>query len=297
MLLHMVQLPDNNHVKKQDSGYSVELAWLVVAFFFLSFAFQLTVSLMSTCQSGYTNIFHSKEPDDESYDSMFGTDVVTEEQYPQLEQWCSSMLSFNAMRFVEYTFSGSLVLITIAMIAGIVDVELLVCMFLLSAACMMLGMVAEYAMRGKLAIKAVEKNLPAQSLSPLASILTIIRGQLGVVFWISHILAWVCIIVPWYIIYIHYRAWWQQCGVSNTSSKPAAGASAAPAIIVQPQPPDFVKIIVFVQAILFLSFGLVQFVQYFYPHKRRVVEVVYISLSLTAKVLLGAILAANVLLA
>lgn len=53
----------------QDSGYSIELAWCVLGFFLLSFAFQILVSLVSTCHSGYSNIFQSQEPDDETYES------------------------------------------------------------------------------------------------------------------------------------------------------------------------------------------------------------------------------------
>lgn len=85
---------------------------------------------------------------------------------------------------------------------------------------------------------------------------------------------------------MHYRGWWEQCTTPDAKGE-----------TVTPQPPDFVKAIVFAQAILFTLFGFVQLVQFFYPHKRRVVEVAYIGLSLTAKVLLGSILAANVLLA
>ena len=91
-----------------------------------------------------------------------------------------------------------------------------------------------------------------------------------------------------YIIFLHYRSWWDQCKFAL----PAAAAATAPTTS---EPPDFVKIIVFAQAILFLLFGVVQLVQFFMPHRRRAAEVAYILLSLTAKVLLGAILSANVL--
>ncbi len=64
-------------------------------------------------------------------------------------------LHFNWWRFVEYSASGSLVLITIALLAGIVDMELLVCMFFMAATCMLLGIVAEFALRAKNVLKKV----------------------------------------------------------------------------------------------------------------------------------------------
>ena len=190
----------------QDSGYSIDLAWCVMGFFLLSFAFQLAVSLMSTCRSGYSNIFQSQEPDDETYESRFagkildstsGVGRVDPKYFADVTRWCSDMLAFNSLRFVEYTFSGSLVLVTIGMIAGIIDVELLACMFLLSASCMMMGLVAEYCMRGRVALKAIERNLPGSDFEKLTYVFHIIRAQLAYAFWISHILAWVCILLPW----------------------------------------------------------------------------------------------------
>lgn len=222
-----------------------------------------------------------------------GIGRVDPKYFADVNRWCSDMLAFNALRFVEYTFSGSLVLVTIGMIAGIVDVELLSCIFLLSASCMLMGLVAEYCMRGRVALKAIEKNLPGSDFEKLSYVFQVVRVKLAYAFWISHILAWVCILLPWYIIYLHYESWWDQCKFVL----PAASPSATPAPATTSEPPDFVKIIVFAQAILFLLFGVVQLVQFFMPHKRRATEVSYIMLSLTAKVLLGVILSVNVLLA
>ena len=266
-----------------------------MGFFLLSSAFQLVVSIMSTCQSGYYAIFASPELGDETYEERFVGNIVDGKVKPFLYaavgRWCSDMLAFNVLRFVEYTFSGSLVLVIISVVAGIVDIELLACIFLLSATCMLLGLVAEYCMRGSIVLKVVQSNMKGSGADPLMHVLYIVRGQLKVAFLVSHILAWLCIILPWYIIYLHYLSWWNQCGFTVNAS------GTKPATTSEPQPPDFVKAIIFVQAILYLLFGLVQLVQFFLPHKRRAAEVSYIILSLTAKVILGSILAANVLLA
>ena len=78
-------------------------------------------------------------------------------------------------------------------------------------------------------------------------------------------------------MFLHYNSWFKQCG-NNT------------------QPPEFVKYIVWLQALLFLSFGVVQIAQKVYPHRRRAAELAYILLSLVAKGSLGLILAVNVLM-
>ena len=228
----------------------------------MSFGFQLLVMVVP--RTGYSKIFDNKQDDD-----------VTYEKCADHGRWMYTMLHFNWLRFVEYSISGSLVLATIALISGIVDTELLICIFFLSAACMIFGLVAEWCMRvhtvlvkGTVAIK----QLPGGEVTS-----NILERMLSRAFIVSHLMAWVCIAVPWYIIFKHYESWFNQCK-SNS------------------QPPEFVKYIVFLQIVLFTSFGIIQAVQWKYPHKRRAAEIAYISLSLTAKAFLGIILAVNVLM-
>lgn len=267
----------------------VDLAWCVLMFFALSFVFQMGVSIYSwIARKGYYTIFHndSDGKDTATDTKQFKAFLDENPSETDVELWCSDILAFNWARFVEYTFSGSLVLFTISLIAGIADFEMLLFIYTLSAACMLMGLAAEYCMRISFSLKMMASNrgqLPDYAKGIITS--TIIP-QLRISFAVLHGFAWVCILVPWYIIYVHYRGWWEQCTTPNEKGE-----------TIQPEPPDFVKAIVFIQAILFLLFGLVQLVQFFYPHKRRLAEVTYIMLSLTAKVLLGSILAANVLLA
>ena len=307
----------------KDAGMDISLRNCVAAFFAMSFIFQGIVSLISFLPisdepwtvfegrkgrwffyerkfyfpRGYTNIFSSPDPDDYTLESLTTEeDGKNKSKDKQLLNavlvWCSRMLAFNVLRFYEYSISGSLVLFTIALVSGISDMELLMCIYVLAFACMIFGLVAEYAMRVRTVINAFRINIvqymekdpfDAGHRKSVEFILNIIASQLHVAFWLSHIVAWVCILVPWYIIYMHYLGWWDQC----KSTKPQKRST---------EPPSFVKAVVWIQIFLYTLFGVVQLVQYIVPHKRRAAEVAYIILSLTAKLILGAILATQVLM-
>lgn len=163
-------------------------------------------------------------------------------------------LHFNWWRFVEYSASGSLVLITIALLAGIVDVELLVCMFVLAATCMLLGIVAEFALRARnVLVKVVEhtkkwsstlsRGLGAKHpLEILSPVLDNICDKLSVCFWMSHILGWACIILPWGVILAHYAAWWSTCDAETLAVPGSSAASSSPDAGSSRKPPDFVLV-------------------------------------------------------
>lgn len=291
-------------VYPQDAGITIDLQWCVLGFFALSFVFQIAVTLASFGQYGYTTIFSKKYVDSSSGELSFHDAFVAhallldaeegngrgrrrqKKNDQDMEMWCTAMLAFNWLRFIEYSISGSLVLATIALISGVMDLELLLCLFTLSFACMLMGLGAEFAMRGRSALQplAEEATYKQFGISDEARrVLEIIRKQLLIASIVLHVVAWLCIFLPWYIVFMHYKGWWEPCSYPGLS----LGA---------PQPPDFVKAIVFAQIFLFLLFGVVQAVQFWFPHKRRIAEVSYITLSLTAKVMLGATIAANILL-
>ena len=264
----------------------------MAVFYFLSFFFQLLVSVISYWNLGYARIFTSYAPDDMTYEEAVVADSKDTDPFQKPKQWCYNMLTFNYYRFIEYTFSGSLVLATVALVSGIYDLELLLCILLLSGACMLLGLVAEFAMRCYTVTQKVHMKMDTLGFEKtdlkkfISYILQMLADYMWWTFYISHVLAWLCIILPWYIIFMRYMSWWkQECG-SGTS-----GSNAGKRV----EPPDFVNAIVYIQVILYLSFGLVQTLQWFWPHKRRAAEIAYISLSISAKFLLGVILAANVL--
>lgn len=214
-------------------------------------------------KGGYGEIFKDKEDDDVPFQMHWSADVK--------EQWYRRMLYFNWLRFVEYSLSGTDVLFVIALISGIVDYETLLLICTLSFSCMILGLIAEWALRNHTVIY-------YQSLDKGSSeVASIMKRHLKYCFWTSHLLAWVCIILPWHIIFQHYNGWFKQCG-SET------------------KPPDFIQLVVWLQVLLFASFGAVQLVQWWWPYKRRLAEVIYIALSISAKMSLGLLISANVLM-
>ena len=187
----------------QDSGIKADLAFCVVAFFFLSFFFQFLVTILSFFKSGYASIFASQEPDDISFTELLKKNN-NNPSIDQMNYWCSQMLAFNLIRFLEYSLSGSLVLFTIALVAGIMDIDLLMCIYTLAFTCMLLGLVAEFAMRSMVVMKVVERRfLPLMKtngkneIGKAQEITAIITDQLRYIFWISHPLAWICIALPW----------------------------------------------------------------------------------------------------
>lgn len=258
-------MPIQLQVFPQDANFSVNILYPVVIFFVLSFFFQLIV-MIPWGAGGYEYIFKLPQDDD-----------ITYEDSKNKGMWMKRMLYFNWMRFVEYSISGSLVLTIIAMVSGILDFELLTCMFVLSGACMLLGLVAEWSLRMYTVVQKLEFSNDIILNGEKGSIKHIFERQLRRAFFVSFFLAWFCIAVPWYIIIVHYLWWFSPCGTNSS------------------QPPEAVKIIVWAQMILFASFGFVQGFQFFYPHRRRLAEFMYITLSFVAKGLLGITLAATVL--
>lgn len=163
----------------------VNLLYCVCAFFGLSFVFQLVA--MIPYGGGYNKIFVEKQ----STDNVKFEDVSEDKR----NEWFLNIVHFNWLRFIEYSISGSLVLFTIALVSGVVDFELLLCIFFLSLACMILGLIAEWCMR----IEVVIQNMDFEKVGWDQKLYDIIRRFLRRSFWFSHILAWICIIVPWFV--------------------------------------------------------------------------------------------------
>jgi hypothetical protein len=109
-------------------SHKLYLRWLVVTFFLLSAYFQW-LALMSTKYRYFDRV------------GLFsGTEYVTIEHemhshsVPRLVHW---------LRFVEYSFSASVMLIGISLLTGITDVNELACIFTLCAVTQLLGLLCE----------------------------------------------------------------------------------------------------------------------------------------------------------
>jgi hypothetical protein len=332
----------------KDSGISIDLGWCAAAFFLLSFLFQAGLELISRIEYfkdlDYSVMFDNNNASDYDHykamrDAEFSEDVQTFSDLLKVE------LRFNWLRFIEYTFSGSLVLVTIALLAGIVDIELLVCIFFLAATCMLSGLVAELALRVRYALQKMVNFMTKMCRSPLGSyskpydeMITLfdnILKKLSLCFRISHFIAWMGLFVCWGIIIAHYALWWQTCeaeslGISDALVNMVLGRKSTDAVDANAQdvqdarrrsPPDFVlvsffhcigflfifsfavlwdltlnlQVIIILECIIYLIFGVVQLVQWFNPDGYRQIEFTYIFLSLFAKGSLGIILFATVM--
>lgn len=427
----------NMWVYPKASHVQLNIGFMVVGFFGLSALFQLPYAIFYWEQVvdtpfryfSYRYIFGGSY-DEKSYKKY-------KANYPTLfkfEKVCRKEIRFNWLRFVEYSISGSLMLIIVALTAGIIDIELIACMFSMSAACMLLGIVAEALWRARNVLIFVrnllvvstqgggkggkssllfEEDKYNRDLSKDDGIIEKImqsrpelkqeEGDRGAVaghrtisktldrleglfadylkkttideekvfwekklqdvqtirsnaeelkntlkttqqqvlkdvtkkiivkwinglaqtmlmgFWLTHLLAWVCIAVPWAIIWQHFVSYWDPCGARSLSTadimKIIPNSTAVDERFNRKwAPPDFVLAVIWIELILFLAFGMVQAIaplisiqQVFgardtYALKingtnnvNRSTELTYVILSLLAKFILGCILLANVI--
>ena len=183
--------------------------------------------------------------------------------------------SKNPLRFIEYSISASIMLMIIAMINGVVDIHLLFCIAILTASCQLCGLVVEY-------IDDIYMK------------------------WINHLNGWLTFCAAYWCI---TRAYLASVEYSDAS------------------PPEFVYVIVFLLFLLYASFGFVQLLELmcitprcnmccknaccttscndlWCPAPRTedrcnpyYKEMVFVTLSLGAKMVLGWILFINVLMA
>jgi len=217
----------------RPTGESINLAWLVISFHLLSFFFQALAD------------FTSSTP-------LFGYSYSN-----------SVKDGKNPLRFIEYGASASIMLIAIALLNGIRDVDMIAAIGVLTASTQMCGLVVEYL------------NGPDQIL-----------------------LKWV----------LHLTGWMQFfCAYGIITHSFALAATAVEGI----EPPDFVYAIVIVLFLLYASFGFVQFVEMLIatcgcpkacarPDGTQISptckENTFVFLSLGAKIVLGWMIFANVLI-
>ena len=107
----------NAPVYCNDEGecYGADLGWLVILFHILSFSFQGVAWLSDSCGPffGY------------QYKYIIGE-------------------NHNPLRFIEYAFSASVMLIAIALLNGVTDINLIVSIGVLNASCQLCGLAVEY---------------------------------------------------------------------------------------------------------------------------------------------------------
>ena len=170
-----------------DDRCGLDYGWLIISFHLLSFFFQLLAALTD----------HSE----------FLQRILCGYRYSDMIR-----RGRNPLRFVEYSISASIMLIIIAIINGIFDIHHLFAIGVLTCSCQLCGLVVEY----------------------------LDDCQLGLM-WINHLNGWLTFCSAYYII---ARAFF-------------ASLNFDPDI----QPPGFVYAIVVAIFLLYASFGIVQLVE------------------------------------
>lgn len=98
-----------------DKCYGVNIGALIISFHLLSFCFQLAAESTNRCGPilGY------------KYDNMIDSNK-------------------NPLRFIEYSISASIMLIAIAVLNGVTDINLLISIAVLTASCQLCGLAVEF---------------------------------------------------------------------------------------------------------------------------------------------------------
>lgn len=174
----------------------------------------------------------------------------------------------HPLRFIEYSISSPLMVIAIALLSGIFEHYALLGMFFAMFSCNILGLLAEHLA----SMKPKEKTDEEDRL--LRNVDAGMRSEHLTVTWIAHVAGWVCVIGAWLPV------------LSAFSLGNSEGTVAAP---------DFVYVIIATMFVLFNSFGINQLLELSGVYGHETAELVYITLSLTSKSLLGWMIFANVL--
>ncbi len=221
----------------RPTGGSINLAWLVISFHLLSFLFQALADFSSRFPltlCGYTY------------------------KYEEIVKGGK-----NPLRFIEYGASASIMLIAIALLNGIRDVDMIAAIGVLTASTQMCGLVVEFLTK--------DDQLPLK--------------------WILHLTGWMQFFCAYGIITHSF----------------ALAATAVEGI----EPPEFVYVIVIILFLLYASFGFVQLVEmliatcgcplacadkYETQINPTCKENTFVFLSLGAKIVLGWMIFANVLI-
>ena len=105
--------------KEGESGLrcGVDLGWLIISFFLLSFSFQGIAALTDFCS------------------------VCGYKYSEKIEQ------GLNPLRFLEYSISASVMLVAIAVLNGVFDINLVASIAVLTCSCQLSGLVVEYLLK------------------------------------------------------------------------------------------------------------------------------------------------------
>jgi len=265
----------NVYAKEVDFG-SLSLTWLVLSFSLLSAVFQGLRPFMSAFEKCFRPCFDCCKCCnlDDAPSQRPGSMYLTEDV----------MRGVNSSRFVEYSASATVMILCIAFVLNVDAYETVVALAALTACCQLSGLVAE------LLLERSERGYKSE-LFPAA--------------WLLHGIGWLQMGATFWLVLLRFQ---QSVAEANSSDKVEA-------------PPAFVYAIVYGQLAFFSSFGFVQLGDFVHRTcyakppalgepsggccserkcmgcpSRECVELWYISLSLTSKVVLSVLVAANLFL-
>jgi hypothetical protein len=203
------------------------------------------------------------------------------------------------LRFQEYSLSGSLALVGIALTVQINDLQTLFYIFFLSYTCMIFGLVSDNIRSVWRDCKRFEMQLGGGNASFSA-----IPEQLRWLMWYAHLVGWVPLLAVFTCLLVHFLTT-ANLGWSCLQSLPLGSGSEVRSV------PDFVVVLVVCTFVLYSSFGFVHVWQLRRDeaaqanagdeYKLReattgaLIEGLFIFLSLTAKLILGFVIASNIL--
>ena len=134
----------------EDCG--IDLGWLIISFHLLSFLFQAVAGF--TDFFNITKVFFGKNWNGYVYlkNEDFEVEEVNNEVWGKnLDKGCFGYQykvmvenGRNPLRFIEYSISAAIMLISIALVNGVTDVNLLAAVGVLTAGCQICGLVVEY---------------------------------------------------------------------------------------------------------------------------------------------------------
>lgn len=244
-------------ISREDDVAQLSLFWLITWFHFLSAIFQsLAVVPWKTCFS-FTQYEYSE--------------FVGQGRGP--------------FRFVEYSISATLMLMSLGLILGVYSWTTQIGLAGLTCACMLCGLVSDQARVAYPDMKDIKDNDFKKQAVQLS----------GAVARLAHLVGWLLILFAWAILFVEF--------IYDVDLAEKRGIDV----------PDFVFVAVILLAVLYNAFGIVAFVQHRFckcgpacckeadkdPKEARVfnesIELAFVSLSLVSKTMLGWVIYTNVL--
>lgn len=184
-----------------DENCGLDLGWLVISFHLLSFIFQLTAALTEGIPTFIITLLNTWR---------IQTPTCCEKGCCGYKYSKMIEKGTNPLRFIEYSFSAAIMLICIALLNGVTDINLIAAIAVLTSATEICGLVVEYLNR-------VDMK------------------------WLLHLNGWLLFLCAYGIIYHAF----------NKASTAVDGI----------RPPDFVYVIVLALFLLYASFGFVQLIE------------------------------------